>query len=190
MTILEAIKKAERLQNSIYANIAKVYIRRKGWTNLIDPVDLGWVSGEKTVTPFKESDNGYAPNKESLLSNDWELFIHYYYCTPETKNKELKPETTTISKETFLKSIEQIEKAKSCLNSLNEHIKDVKTVFEKTYGISFDCFKRNSDILIDKENKILYLFVLITLGYSNAINSCLIKVKAELDNLNVDKKTE
>ena len=189
MTILEVVKKAEEKQKTLGINTAKVYIRRHDWTNLVDPVDFGWVSGENTATPFKESSNGYAPSKESLLSNDWELFVRHYYET-KTENKESKPETATIPKEVFLNSIEQIARAKHCINSLNEHIKDVKAVFEKTYGISFNCFRRNTDILVDKENKILYLFALITSAYSIEINSCLSKIETELDSLKVDEKTE
>ena len=188
MTILEVIKRAEKRQKTLSKNTAKVYIRRKGWKNLVDPVNLNWVFGEHNATPFKESDNRYVPNKENLLSNDWELFTHFY-CT-ETENKDSKPKTVTISKENIAKSIEQIEIAKASLASLNKEVKCVEAVFEKTYGISFDCFRKNSNILIDKESRFLYLFAAITLGYSNAVNNCLNKINAELNNLNADKKTE
>lgn len=189
MTLLEAIKKAEEKQKTLGENTAKVYIYRKGWVNLLNPVDFSLVCGEYNITPFKELVSGYIPNKESLLSNDWVLFVHC--LNPELKYyKEVKPESTSIPRETFINSIEQIAKAKFCLNSLNEHVKDIKTVFETTYGISFDCFKRNTNMLIDKETSILYLFAVITSSYNKEINACLSKVEAELDNLNGGKKTE
>lgn len=191
MTLLEVIKKAEEKQKTLGENTAKVYIRRKGWVNLLDPINFSLVYGEYNITPFKECVSDYAPNKENLLSNNWELFTHYF--APEAKNKnneEPKPEPTSIPRETFINSIEQIAKAKFCLNSLNEHVKDIKTVFETTYGISFDCFKRNTNILIDKETSILYLFAVIVSSYSKEINGCLSKIEAELDNLNGGKKTE
>lgn len=191
MTILEAIKKAEEKQNTLGENTAKVYICRKGWVNLLDPVDFSLVYGEYNITPFKKITSSYTPNKESLLSNNWELFTHYFAQKTENKdNKEAKQESTTIPRETFVNSIEQIAKAKFCLNSLNEYVKDIKTVFETTYGISFDCFKRNRNILIDKETSILYLFAIIASSYSKEINECLSKIETEFDNLNCDKKTE
>ena len=131
----------------------------------------------------------FEPRKNDIINNDWELF----YSLPEAKNKdnkETKSESTTIPRETFINSIEQIAKAKFCLNSLNEHVKDIKTVFEATYGISFDCFKRNRNILIDKETNILYLFAIIASSYSKEINDCLSKIETELDSLNGGKKTE
>ena len=189
MTLLEAIKNAGEKQKTLGEYTAKVYIyiRRRGWVNLVDPVDFVWVNGEKSEYPFKIIST-FKPDKESLLSNDWILFVHCLNI--ELKHKEPKPEPTSIPRETFINSIEQIAKAKFCLNSLNEHIKDIKTVFETTYGINFDCFKRNTDILIDKENRILYLFAVIASAYSKEINQCLSKIEAELDNLNGDKKTE
>lgn len=191
MTLLEVIKKAEEKQKTLGENTAKVYIRRKGWVNLLDPINFSLVYGEYNITPFKECVSDYAPNKENLLSNNWELFTHYFAPEAENKNnKETKPEPTSIPRETFINSIEQIAKAKFCLNSLNEHVKDIKTVFETTYGISFDCFKKNTNILVDKETSILYLFTLIASSYSKEINGCLSKIEAELDNLNSGKKTE
>lgn len=191
MTILEAIKKAEERQKTLGENTAKIYIRRKDWVNLLDPIDFSLVYGEYNITPFKKIVGGCALNKENLLNNNWELFTRYF--APETENKDNKesvPESTSIPRKIFINSIEQIAKAKFCLNSLNEHVKDIKTVFETTYGISFDCFKRNTNILIDKENRILYLFAIIASSYSKEINNCLSKIEAELDNLNGGKKTE
>ena len=45
MTLLEAIKEAEKKQKSLDA-CGKVYIRRKSWENLIDPVSFRWFYGE------------------------------------------------------------------------------------------------------------------------------------------------
>ena len=187
MTLLEAIKKAEEKQNILGENTTKVYIRRKGWKNVIDPVDFAWMHGLKL--PLHKTNIEFKPSKNDIINNDWELF----YSLPEAKNKdnkETKSESTTIPRETFINSIEQIAKAKFCLNSLNEHVKDIKTVFEATYGISFDCFKRNRNILIDKETNILYLFAIIASSYSKEINDCLSKIETELDSLNGGKKTE
>lgn len=187
MTLLEAIKKAEEKQNILGENTTKVYIRRKGWKNVVDPVDFAWMYTSKLL--FHKTNMEFKPRKNDIINNDWELF----YSLPEAKNKdnkETKSESTTIPRETFINSIEQIAKAKFCLNSLNEHVKDIKTVFETIYGISFDCFKRNKNILIDKETSILYLFAIIASSYSKEINECLSKIEAEFDNLNDDKKTE
>lgn len=186
MTLLEVIKKAEEKQKFL-GNTTKVYIRRKGWKNVIDPVDFAWMYTSKL--PIHKTNMEFKPRKNDIINNDWELF----YSLPEAKNKdnkETKSESTTIPRETFINSIEQIAKAKFCLNSLNEHVKDIKTVFEATYGISFDCFKRNRNILIDKETNILYLFAIIASSYSKEINDCLSKIETELDSLNGGKKTE
>lgn len=186
MTLLEVIKKAEEKQK-ILGNTTKVYIRRKSWKNVIDPVDFAWMYTSKLL--FHKTNMEFKPRKNDIINNDWELF----YSLPEAKNKdnkETKSESTTIPRETFINSIEQIAKAKFCLNSLNEHVKDIKTVFEATYGISFDCFKRNRNILIDKETNILYLFAIIASSYSKEINDCLSKIETELDSLNCGKKTE
>lgn len=187
MTLLEAIKKAEEKQKILGENTTKVYIRKKGWKNAIDPVDFVWIYTSKL--PFHKTDVKFRLNRDDVINNDWELF----YSLPEAKNKdnkETKSESTTIPRETFINSIEQIAKAKFCLNSLNEHVKDIKTVFEATYGISFDCFKRNRNILNDKETNILYLFAIIASSYSKEINDCLSKIETELDSLNGGKKTE
>lgn len=77
MTILEAIKKAEERQKTISTNICKIYIRRKDWNDLVDPVDFACVYGEKSKTPFIKSENACAVGKESLLANDWGIFTHY-----------------------------------------------------------------------------------------------------------------
>lgn len=189
MTLLETIKKAEEKQKTLGENTVKVYIRRKGWKNIIDPVDFVWMHSLKL--PFHKTNVKFKPNKDDVINNDWELFIHYFSPKTENKdNKEAKPESTTIPRDNITNAINQITKAKFCLNSLNEHVKDIKTVFETTYGISFDCFKRNRNILIDKETSILYLFAVIASNYSKEINECLSKIEAEFDNLNVDKKTE
>ena len=186
MTLLEVIKKAEEKQK-ILGNTTKVYIRRKSWKNVIDPVDFTWMYTSKLL--FHKTNMEFKPRKNDIINNDWELF----YSLPEAKNKnnkDAKPESTTIPRENITNAINQIAKAKFCLNSLNEHVKDIKTVFETTYGISFDCFKRNRNILIDKETSILYLFAMIASSYSKEINECLSKIEAEFDNLNSDKKTE
>lgn len=187
MTLLEAIKKAEEKQNILGENTTKVYIRRKGWKNVVDPVDFAWMHGLKL--PLHKTNIEFKPNKDDIINSDWELF----YFLPETENKDnkdSKPESTTITRDNITNVINQIAKAKFCLNSLNEHVKDIKTVFETIYGISFDCFKRNKNILIDKETNILYLFAIIASSYSKEINECLSKIEAEFDNLNDDKKTE
>lgn len=187
MTLLEAIKKAEEKQKNLSESITKVYIRRKGWKNVVDPVDFAWMYTSKL--PFHKANVKFKPSKDDVINNDWQLL----YSLPDAENKdnkEAKPESTAIPRETFINSIEQIAKAKFCLNSLNEHVKDIKTVFETTYGISFDCFKRNRNILIDKETSILYLFAIIASSYSKEINECLSKIEAEFDNLNSGKKTE
>lgn len=187
MTLLEALKKAEEKQKILGESITKVYIRRKGWKNIIDPVDFVWMHGLKL--PFHKTNVEFKPGRDDVINDDWELF----YSLPKTENKDnkdSKPESTSIPRENITNAINQIAKAKFCLNSLNEHVKDIKTVFETTYGISFDCFKRNRNILIDKETSILYLFAVIASNYSKKINECLGKIEAEFDNLNVDKKTE
>lgn len=187
MTLLEAIKKAEEKQKILGESTTKVYICRKGWKNVVDPVDFAWMYTSKL--PFHKTNVEFKPRKNDIINNDWELF----YSLPEAKNKdnkETKPESTTIPRDNITNAINQIAKAKFCLNSLNEHVKDIKTVFETTYGISFDCFKRNRNILIDKETSILYLFAIIASSYSKEINECLSKIEAEFDNLNDDKKTE
>jgi hypothetical protein len=51
MTLLEVIKEAEKKQKSLDA-CGKVYIRRKSWENLIDPVSFRWFYGEPL---FKKS---------------------------------------------------------------------------------------------------------------------------------------
>lgn len=187
MTLLEAIKKAEEKQKNLSESITKVYIRRKGWKNVVDPVDFAWMYTSKL--PFHKTNVKFKPSKNDIINYDWELL----YSLPEAENKdnkETKPESTTISRDNITNAINQIAKAKFCLNSLNEHVKDIKTVFETTYGISFDCFKRNRNILIDKETSILYLFAIIASSYSKEINECLNKIEAEFDNLNSGKKTE
>ena len=187
MTLLEVIKKAEEKQKILGENTTKVYIRRKDWKNVVDPVDFAWMYTSKL--PFHKTNVKFKPSKNDIINYDWELL----YSLPETENKdnkEVKPESTTIPRDNITNAINQIAKAKFCLNSLNEHVKDIKTVFETTYGISFDCFKRNRNILIDKETSILYLFAIIASSYSKEINDCLSKIEAELDNLNGDKKTE
>ena len=149
MTLLEALKKAEEKQKTLGENTVKVYIRRKGWKNIIDTVDFTWMHGLKL--PFHKTNVEFKPNKDDLINNDWELFTHYFSPEAENKdNKEAKQESTTIPRDNTANVINQIAKAKFCLNSLNEHVKDIKTVFETIYGISFDCFKRNKNILIDK----------------------------------------
>ena len=189
MTLLEAIKKAEEKQKNLSESTTKVYIRRKDWKNVVDPVDFAWMYTSKL--PFHKTNVEFKPNKDDVINNDWELFTHYFSPESENKdNKEAKPESTTIPRDNITNAINQIAKAKFCLNSLNEHVKDIKTVFETTYGISFDCFKRNRNILIDKETSILYLFAIIALSYSKEINECLSKIETELDNLNGNKKTE
>lgn len=187
MTLLEAIKKAEEKQKVLGESATKVYIRRKGWKNIIDPVDFVWI--RTSNFPFYKTNVKFKPSKNDIINNDWELF----YSLPEVENKdnkETKSESTTIPKDNITNVINQIAKAKFCLNSLNEHVKDIKTVFETIYGISFDCFKKNKNILIDKETSILYLFVIIASSYSKEINECLNKIETELDNLNGGKKTE
>lgn len=187
MTLLEAIKKAEEKQKKLGESTTKVYIRRKGWKNVVDPVDFAWMYISKL--PFHKTNVKFKPSKNDIINYDWELL----YSLPEVENKdnkEAKPESTTIPRDNITNAINQIAKAKFCLNSLNEHVKDIKTVFETTYGISFDCFKRNRNILIDKETSILYLFAIIASSYSKEINECLSKIETELDNLNGNKKTE
>lgn len=53
MTLLEALKKAEEKQKILGENTVKVYIRRKGWKNIIDPVDFAWMHGLKL--PFHKT---------------------------------------------------------------------------------------------------------------------------------------
>lgn len=59
MTLLETIKKAEEKQKTLDA-CGKVYIRRKSWENLIDPVSFRWFYGEPL---FKKTDISYTPSK-------------------------------------------------------------------------------------------------------------------------------
>lgn len=197
MTLLEAIKEAEKIQKELASKklaskCVKIYIYRKEWSILVDPVNFTRIHGywdKKPFTPYETSGEFY-PNKNDVISNDWELFKHYYPTKSKENNKEAKPDSTTITRDNVTNVISQIAKAKFCLNSLNEHVKDIKTVFEATYGISFDCFKRNRNILIDKETNILYLFAIIASSYSKEINDCLSKIETELDSLNGGKKTE
>lgn len=189
MTLLEAIKRAEEEQKILGENTTKVYICRKGWKIVVvDPVDLALMYILKKSLIYKANIK-FKPGKDDIINSDWKLF----YFSPEVENKdnkEAKPESTTIPRDNITNAINQIAKAKFCLNSLNEHVKDIKTVFETIYGISFDCFKRNKNILIDKETSILYLFAIIASSYSKEINECLSKIETEFDNLNGSKKTE
>ncbi len=192
MTLLEAIKKAEEKQKTLGENTAKVYIRRKDWVNLLDPVDFGWNFGENTATPFKESSNEYIPNK-SLLSNDWELFIHYYYYAPEAENKnnkETKPKLALIPKENITNSIEQIMLVKNLLKETLKNADLIVKVFQTQYGINFNDFVKKPELVTDKETRFLYLFTKLTMECIENVDGCLNKVIAELGNPEVDEKTE
>lgn len=184
MTLLEAIKEAEKKQKNLGA-CGKVYIRRKSWENLIDPVSFRWFYGEPL---FKKADISYTPSKESLLSNDWELFTRYYYS--ETKEKEPKPKTTTISKENITNSIEQIMLVKGLLKETLKNADLIVKVFQTRYGINFNNFVKKPELITDNETRFLYLFTKLTMECIENVGGCLNKVIAELGNPEVDEKTE
>lgn len=184
MTILEAVKKAEKKQKTL-GTCGKVYIRRKSWENLIDPVSFKWFYGEPL---FKEADISYAPSKEGLLSNDWELFTRYYYS--ETKEKEPKPETTAISKENITNSIEQIMLAKGFLKETLKNADLTVKVFQAQYGINFNDFVKKPELITDNETRFLYFFTKLAMRCIENVDGCLNKVIAELGNPEVDEKTE
>lgn len=184
MTLLEAIKEAEKKQKSLDA-CGKVYIRRKSWENLIDPVSFRWFYVEPL---FKKADISYTPSKESLLSNDWELFTRYYYS--ETKEKEPKLETTTISKENITNSIEQIMLVKGLLKETLKNADLIVKVFQTRYGINFNDFVKKPELITDNETRFLYLFTKLTMECIENVGGCLNKVIAELGNPEVDEKTE
>ena len=191
MTLLEAIKKAEEKQNTLGENTAKVYIRRKGWVNLLDPVNFSLVWGEYNTTPFKECASSYAPNKENLLSNNWELFTHYF--APEAKNrnnKKPKPESTLIPRENTINSIEQIMLAKGFLKETLKNADLIVKAFQTQYGINFNDFVEKPELITDNETRFLYLFAKLAMRCIENVNSCLNKVIAELGNPEVDEKTE
>lgn len=184
MTLLEAIKEAEKKQKSLDA-CGKVYIRRKSWENLIDPVSFRWFYDEPL---FKKADISYTPSKESLLSNDWELFTRYYYS--ETKEKEPKLETTTISKENITNSIEQIMLVKGLLKETLKNADLIVKVFQTRYGINFNDFVKKPELITDNETRFLYLFTKLTMECIENVGGCLNKVIAELGNPEIDEKTE
>lgn len=193
MTLLEAIKLADKKQKYLGENV-KVYIYRHDWNNkLVDTVDFTWALARTPIeksypTIFRRTSIIFRPNKDDIISDDWKLFT--YYLDDLKENEEVKPESISISREAFVNSIEQVTKVKSCLNILNERVKNVENVFETIYGINFNCFKENANILIDKETRMLYLFVAIFSNYSKEINERLNKIESELNNLNSDEKTE
>ena len=185
MIILEAVKKAEEKQKTLSINTAKVYIRRKGWTNLINPVDFGWTSGENTATPFKESDNSYAPNKESLLANDWELFTHYFDLSTKDKTQEKENVNENITD-----ILNQIAKIKKLLVNFEEDTTDIKALFEKNYGINYNYFVKNPTILKDREDACLYFFAELATANINKINNNLNEIIAKLSGMRNAEKTE
>lgn len=190
MTILEAIKKAEEKQKTL-GTCGKVYIRRKSWVNLLDPADFRLVWGEYNTTPFKECASSYAPNKENLLSNNWELFTRYFAPEAENKNnKEPKPEPTLISKQNITNSIEQIMLVKGLFKETLKNADLIVKVFQTRYGINFNDFVEKPELITDNETRFLYLFTKLTMECIENVNGCLNKVIAELGNPEVDEKTE
>lgn len=185
MTILEAIKKAEEKQKTVSINTCKIYIHRKDWNNLVDPVDFAYVYGEKSKTPFIKSENACAVGKESLLANDWELFTHYFdlKSNGEAKAKENINENITDI-------LNQIAKIKKILANFEEDTTDIKALFEKNYGINYNYFVKNPTILKDREDTCLYFFAELATANINKINNNLNEIIAKLSGVRNAEKTE
>ena len=180
MTLLEAIKKAEEKQKVLGESATKVYIRRKGWKNVVDPVDFAWMYTSKL--PFHKTNVEFKPRKNDIINNDWELF----YSLPEAENKdnkETKSESTSISKEekeNIINAIEQIALIKKELNFLSKEVTKNREMFEKNYGINFERYIENSKILIDSESSALYFFVEIVRIIIKSTNTHLNKAVIKL----------
>ncbi len=151
MTLLEVIKKAEEKQKILGENTAKVYIRRKDWSNVIDPVAFVWVYApldENLTLPFRKTSTKFEPSKGDVTNNDWELFTHYFSPKAENKdNKDSKPEST-IPSENVTNVINQIVFTKKKLNELLEDTTKIKAMFEKNYGIKFNYFVKIQKFLL------------------------------------------
>ena len=202
MTLLEAIKKAEEKQNTLGESTAKVYIRRKGWTNLVDPIDFLWtytpfnidkslVESNSTL-PFRKASIKFNPNKDDVTNknNDWELFTHYF--TPKTENKnnkESKPESTSTPKENITNSIKQIGFAKERLEKLSEDAVKIKKMFEKNYGIDFNYFVENPTILVDRESSVLYFFAEVTKTAIKEVDDYLNKAIVKINETELTEKS-
>lgn len=180
MTLLEAIKKAEEKQKVLGENTTKVYIRRKGWKNVIDPVDFAWMYTLKF--PFYKTDIKFKPSKDDVINTDWVLF----YSLPKAENKnnkDSKPESTSISKEekeNIINAIEQIALIKKELNFLSKEVTKNREMFEKNYGINFERYIENPKIFIDSESSALYFFVEIVRIIIKSTNTHLNKAVIKL----------
>lgn len=189
MTLLEAIKKAEEKQKTLGENTVKVYIRRKDWKNIIDPVDFTWMYGLKL--PFHKTNVEFKPNKDDVINNDWELFTHYFSPEAENKdNKKTKPEYTTIPRDNIANAIEQIMLVKELLKETLKNADLIVKVFQTRYGINFNDFVKKPELITDSETRFLYLFTKLTMECVENVDGCLNKVIAELGNPEVDEKTE
>lgn len=185
MTLLEVIKKAEEKQKILGENTTKVYIRRKGWKNVVDPVDFAWMYTSKL--PFHKTNVKFKPSKNDIINYDWELF----YSLPEAENKgnkEAKPESTSITKENVTNAINQIALTKKKLNELLEDTTKIKAMFEKNYGINFDYFVKNPKILIDSEDAVLYFFAELVTATIKEINVYLHEAIVEFDKTDSNKE--
>ena len=118
-------------------------------------------------------------------NSDW-IDLRY----SETKEKEPKPETTTISKENITNSIEQIMLVKGLLKETLKNADLIVKVFQTRYGINFNDFVKKPELITDNETRFLYLFTKLTMECIENVGGCLNKVIAELGNPEVDEKTE
>ncbi len=198
MTLSEAIKKAEEKQNTLDKNTAKVYIRRRGWNNLIDPVDFLWMytpfninkplaeSNSISILPFHKTNIEFKLNKIDIINNDWELFI--YYFAPEAENKS-NTESTSTPKENITNSIKQIGFAKERLEKLSEDAVKIKKMFEKNYGIDFNYFVENPTILVDRESSVLYFFAEVTKTAIKEVDDYLNKAIVKINETELTEKS-
>lgn len=185
MTLLEVIKKAEEKQKILGENTTKVYIRRKGWKNVIDPVDFAWMHGLKL--PLHKTNIEFKPSKDDVINTDWELF----YSLPKAENKnnkDSKPESTLIPSENVTNAINQIALTKKKLNELLEDTTKIKAMFEKNYGINFDYFVKNPKILVNSEDAVLYFFAELVTATIKEINVYLHEAVVEFDKTDLNKK--
>lgn len=202
MTFLEAIKEAEEKQKTLSENTAKIYIRRRDWANLIDPVDFLWMytpfninkplaeSNSISILPFHKTNIEFKPNKVDIINNDWELFTYYFTSEAESKNnKESKPESTSIPKENITNSIKQIRFAKERLEKLSEDAVKIKKMFEKNYGVDFNYFIENPTILVDRESSVLYFFAEVTKTAIKEVDDYLNKAIIKINETELTEKS-
>ncbi len=185
MTILEAIKEAEEKQKNLGESTTKVYIRRKGWKNVVDPVDFAWMYTSKL--PIHKTNVEFKSSKDDVINNDWELF----YSLPEAENKDnknSKPESTLIPRENVINVIKQIVLIKKELDILSEDTTKIKAMFEKNYGIKFDYFVKNPKILVNREDAVLYFFAELVTATIKDINAYLHEAIVEFDKTDSNKE--